>query len=63
MSCRVIAQMSTLLSEQYQVETQLAIAMSMLRAVGMLVGCTYERNYKTHFKLAITHEGMRRCVE
>jgi hypothetical protein len=55
--------MSTLLSEQYQVETQLAIAMSMLRAVGMLVGCTYERNYKTHFKLAITHEGMRRCVE
>ena len=40
--------MSTLLSEQYQVETQLAIAMSTLRAVGTRSGVLNERNYKTH---------------
>ncbi len=55
--------MSTLLSEQYQVETQLANRDVDVTRGWYAVGCTYKRNYKTHFELAITHEGMRRCVE
>jgi hypothetical protein len=58
-----MAQMTILVREQFQAKTQLEVVMSMLRAVNTRVGCTVSEITRSILKVAVTHEGMRRCIE
>jgi hypothetical protein len=59
-----MAQMSTLVSEQFQLKTQPAIAMSLLGAVASpWSGVLVNEITRSILKAAVTHEEMRRSLE